>query len=584
MKNFFKQYIPYYKNYIKKFIYVIIGIILVSLGTAGSAYIIKPLLDEIFVNKDEAMLSIIPLMIIALYTAKGIGRYIQAYYISYIGQDIIRKVRDKLLGHMLNLDLAFFNSNHSGDLISRITNDINRIQSAISKQVARMVQESITVLALVGVIIYQNAELAFYGLIVMPLAIFPLSRMAKKVKILSFKSQEKNSDITAQLSETFNNIEIIKANSTENLEVNNFSKHNIEFFNVNIKAVKINELVSPFMEILGAIALAVVITIGGKEVIQGNMTVGTFFSFMTALMMLYTPIKALSSLYNQLQDAIAANERINKIFALQADITSGTKSFPKQCNNIQFKNISLKFKKDSSTGIHNDINALNNINLNIKKGETIALVGDSGGGKSSLVNTLIRFYDSCEGSISINDINIKNLSLSDLRNKISIVTQRVYIFNDTIGANIAYGQKYDENKIIFALKQAHAFEFVSNMQNGINTILEESGTNLSGGQRQRIAIARALYKKPEILILDEATSALDNESESVITEVLNEVSKNKITFVIAHRLSTIKNATNIAVFKAGKIVCQGTQDELLKNCKEYQRLYNLGNIKDIKDD
>jgi len=241
----------------------------------------------------------------------------------------------------------------------------------------------------------------------------------------------------------------------------------------------------------------------------------------------------------------------------------------KHCNNVVFKNVDLKFKNKY---------ALKNINLEAKLGQTIALVDDSGGGKSSLINTLIRFYDVNSGAILINGINIKDYSLQSLRDTVSIVTQRVYIFNDTIGANIAYGQSYDKQKIKEALIQAHALDFVNNMPNGIDTILDESGTNLSGGQRQRIAIARALYKQPQILILDEATSALDNESESIITEVLEEVSQNKITFIIAHRLSTIKNATKIAVFKDGQIVCQGTQDELLKNCSEYQRLYNLANI------
>jgi len=567
--EFFKQYIPYYKDYIGKFVLVIIGIILVSAGTAGSAYIIKPLLDEIFINKDEFMLSIIPLMIIALYTGKGIGRYMQAYYISFIGQDIIRRVRDKFLAHILNLDLLFFNNNHSGELISRITNDINRIQNAVSTQIARIIQESITIVALIGVTIYQSAELAFYGLVVMPLAFYPLSLMAKKVKKLSFKSQEKNSDITAQLSETFNNIEIIKANSTEVLEVRDFSKHNKEFFNVNIKSVKINELVSPFMEILGAGALAIVITVGGREVINGNMTVGTFFSFMTALMMLYTPIKSLSSLFNQLQDAIAANERINNIFALKGEILSGENNFPKSCNSIVFQDVGLKF--DNKV-------ALKNITFNVQKGETIALVGDSGGGKSSLINTLIRFYDATNGSIEINEKNIKDFTLESLRNNISIVTQRVYIFNDTVGLNVSYGQEYCEKRVKDALIKSHALEFVNNLPEGINTQLDEFGTNLSGGQRQRLAIARALYKNPQILILDEATSALDNESESAITEVLEEVSKEKITFVIAHRLSTIKNADKIMVFKKGEIIGQGNQDELLENCEEYKRLYELANI------
>jgi len=569
MKKFLKQYIPYYKNYKRKFLYAFIGILLVSAGTAGSAYIIKPLLDEIFINKNEQMLYTIPILIVLLYTFKGIGRYMQGYYIAYIGQDIIRLIRDKLLKHILNLDLMFFNSKHSGELISRITNDINRIQNAVSNQITRILQESITIVALIAVVIYHSPLLAFYGLVVMPLAFYPLSLMAKKMKKLSFKSQEKNSDLTEHLSETFNNIEMIKANSTETYETNRFSKYNKEFFDLNIKGVKTNELVSPFMEILGSIALGIVVIGGGKLVINNEMSVGTFFSFLTALMMLYTPIKSLSSLINQFQDAIAANERVNDIFALSATITSGKKELKNSCENIIFENVSLKF--DEKT-------ALNNVSLEVNKGQTIALVGDSGGGKSSLINTLIRFYDINSGSIKINNTNINEFSLNSLRDSISIVTQRVYIFNDTIAKNISYGQEYDEKRVIEVLKQAHAYDFVNSKDNGIHTLLDESGTNLSGGQRQRIAIARALYKNPKILILDEATSALDNQSESIITEVLDEISKDKITFVIAHRLSTIKNASKIAVFKDGNIICQGTMQELMNSCSEFQRLQNLANI------
>ncbi|MBT6107804.1 MAG: ABC transporter ATP-binding protein [Campylobacteraceae bacterium] len=566
MKQFFKQYIPYYKDYIRKFIYAFIGIVLVAGGTSGTAYIMKPLLDDIFINKDQEMLMILPIMVIGLYAAKGFGRYIQAYYISYIGQDIIRKIRDKLFKHILHLDLAFFNAKHGGELISRITNDINRIQSAVSNQIASFIQEILTIVALIAMVIYQSVELAFYGLVVMPIAVYPLTVLAKKMKLLSFKSQEKNSDITAHLSESFNNIEIIKASSAIDLETKRFEKHNQDFFSINIKAVKTNELVSPIMEILGAVAVATVIVIGGQYVIDGDLTPGAFFSFLTALFMLYTPIKRISSLYNQMQDALAANERINELFALQPKIVSGTNTLDSNINRISFNDIGLKFDEKD---------ALKNINLEANKGETIALVGDSGGGKSSLINTLVRFYDSTSGNITIDNQDIKDLSLNSLRDNISIVTQRVYIFNDTIGQNIAYGQDYCEQKVIDALKKAHAFDFVNNLEDGINTILDEFGTNLSGGQRQRIAIARALYKNPQILILDEATSALDNESEAIITEVLQEVSKDKITFVIAHRLSTIKNANKIAVFKNGCVVCQGTQKELLDTCVEYQRLQNI---------
>lgn len=569
MKEFIKQYLPYYKNYKLYFFFTLIGILLVSFGTAGTAYIIQPLIDEIFVNKDKEMLALMPFIIIIIYSAKGFGRYIQAYYISYIGQDIIRLVRDKLLGHILNLDLIFFNSKHGGELISRVINDINRIQAAVSNQVAKLIQESFTIIALIGVVIYQSAELAFYSLVIIPLIIYPLSRLAKRMKKLSFRSQEKNSDITSHLSEAFNNIEIIKANSTENLETDKFAQHNKDFFTLNMKAVKTNELVSPIMEIFGAIAFAIVVVVGGNQVINEQMTAGTFLSFVTALFMLYTPIKSLSSLYNQFQDALAANERVNSIFDIQAKILSGEDTLNHKIQTIEFRDVALQFGEKY---------ALKNINLQAKKGDKIALVGDSGGGKSSLINTLIRFYDASSGEILLNNENIQKFSLESLRDNIAVVTQRIYIFNDTIAANVAYGQEYNEQRVKEALHKAHAINFIDEFQDGIHTVLDEFGTNLSGGQRQRIAIARALYKNPEIFILDEATSALDNKSESLITEILDEITKDKITFVIAHRLSTIKNASKIVVFKEGSIVCQGEESQLLENCEEYQRLHSLANI------
>lgn len=569
MKEFYKHYLPYIKNYKLKFFYAVIGMILVATGTAGTVYIIEPLLDDIFINKNKDMLLIMPFIVIGIYTAKGFGGYIQTYYISFIGQDIVRIMRDKLLKHILNLDMIFFQKKHGGELISRITNDINRIQSAVSNYVADMIREILTIIGLVSVAIYQSPQLAFYGLVVLPIAIWPLSKLAKRMKALSFKSQESISDITSNLSETFNNVELIKANSTNNIELKSFEKHNQNFFNVTIKGVRTNALVSPIMEIIGAFGFAVVIVVGGNQVINGTLTTGSFLSFTTALFSLYTPIKRLSSLFNQLQDAIAADIRIKQIFSEESTILNGKELFPKQINSVKLENVSLKY---------DDFIALKDINFEVKKGEKFALVGDSGGGKSSVINLLIRFYEANTGKILFNNMEIKDLDIKNLRDNISVVTQRVYIFNDSIASNVAYGYEVDEQKVIDALKQAHAYDFVSSMEKGIYTKLDESGTNLSGGQRQRIAIARALYKNPQILILDEATSALDNESESIISEVIDDVSQNRITFVIAHRLSTIKNADKIAVFNKGKIVCIDNEKNLLENCKEYQRLYNLANI------
>ena len=564
MKQFFKQYIPYYKNYKRQFFFALIGMIMVALGTSGTAYVIKPVLDEIFINKDETMLQVLPLVVVFLYALKGFGGYIQTYYISFIGSDIIRVVRDKFLSHILVQDIKFFHEKHGGELLSRVTNDISAIQAAVSSHIAVIIMEIFTIIALVFVVIYQSPMLAFYGLVILPVIIYPLSLLAKKMKKLSHETQEKVSSLTSILSEIFNNVEIIIANNSQKKQSEDFQKINKEYFQIGIKGVKTNALVSPLMEIVGAMAAATVIAIGGMEVIKGNMTVGSFFSFMTALFMLYTPIKRLSTVYNKFQGAIAANERINDIFSQKNEIIEGKDNLQEDIQTISFENIALKY---------GDKIALKDINLIANKGEKIALVGDSGGGKSSLVNLILRFYDPYNGVLYFNNKDISTFTFKSLRDNISIVTQRVYIFNDTVANNIAFGEVMDEKKVKDALEQAHALAFVEKLENGIYTNLDEFGSNLSGGQRQRIAIARALYKKPQILIFDEATSALDNESESIITKVLDEVSADKITFVIAHRLSTIKNADKIIVFKDGQIICKGNEESLLEGCEEYKRLH-----------
>jgi subfamily B ATP-binding cassette protein MsbA len=565
MKQFFKQYIPYYKDYKKQFIYAVIGMVMVSAGTSGTAYVIKPVLDDIFVSKSKEMLYLLPLAIVFLYALKGFGRYIQTYYIAYIGSDIIRRVRNKFLKHILQQDLNFFHGKHGGELLSRVLGDIGAIQGAVSSTVSSIIMETITIISLICVVIYQSPKLAFFGLIVLPTILYPLSKLAKKMKNLSREAQERSAILTSMLSEIFNNIELIIANNSQKFKFNHFDIESKNIFHIGMRGVKTNALVSPIMEVVGSIAAAVVVIIGGLEVINGQMTVGTFFSFMTALFMLYTPIKKLSSTYNGFQVALAANERINNIFNTKNEILEGDEKLTQKINSVTFKDVSLKY--DSTL-------ALKNINLDAKIGEKIALVGDSGGGKSSLVNLILRFYDPSQGQILFNDKNIKDYTFQSLRDAISIVTQRVYIFNDTVANNIAFGYELDEQRVLDALKQAHALDFVQNLEHGIHTQLDEFGTNLSGGQRQRIAIARALYKKPQILIFDEATSALDNKSESIIIKVLDEVSKDKITFVIAHRLSTIKSADKIAVFKDGNIVCQDSETNLLKNCDEYKRLHN----------
>ena len=380
---------------------------------------------------------------------------------------------------------------------------------------------------------------------------------------ISRTSQETSSDITSVLSQIFSNIEIVKANNAQKKELDKFGAQNDKIFKLSLKSVKTNTLVSPMMETLGSIGIAITIIIGGQQVIDGQITVGSFFSFLTALFMLYTPIKRLTAIYNQMQDAIVASQRTFELLDMSPSIVDGSLDFPSRVNSITIQD--LKFS-------YGDKVALNGINLKIYKGQMIALVGSSGGGKSTLINLLMRFYDPDSGIILINENDISEFKLHSLRENIGLVTQRVYIFNDTIAANVAYGAPLDETKVIKALKMANAYSFVQNLDDGIYTTLSEYGANLSGGQRQRIAIARALYHDPQILIFDEATSALDNESEKEITKAIENLGQEKIVIVIAHRLTTIKNADKIAVISSGKIVGFDTDEVLEKECEIYKNL------------
>ncbi|MDO4875453.1 MAG: ABC transporter ATP-binding protein [Campylobacter sp.] len=563
LKDVLKRFGPYFKEYIPHFILAFIGMGLASGGTAVSAYLVEPVLNKIFVEKNETLLYMLPCAIIAIYVLKNIGTFMQAYFTAYIGQDTIRRFREKMVENLLNLDMKFFNDFRTGELISRTTNDIERIRSIVSSFIPELIRELVTIIGLLCVVIYQSPKLAFFALVVMPVAIYPISRLAKKMKKISKQSQEKTSDITSALSEIFTNIEIIKANNAQKYEHSRFVEENNKFFKLNLKTVKIEQSVSPLMETIGSIGVAAVIIVGGKDVIDGNINMGAFFSFLTALFMLYTPLKRIVNIYNKMQDAIAASERTFFLMDKVSQIKDGEKVLSEEINLIKFNDVRLSY---------GDKEVLKGINLEARKSEFIALVGSSGGGKTSLMNLLMRFYDVNSGEILINETNLKDIKIHSLRQNIGLVTQRVYIFNDTIAKNVAYGREFNEDAVINALKMANAYEFVSKLDDGIHSILNEFGTNLSGGQRQRIAIARALYQNPQILIFDEATSALDNESEKEITKAINNLRSKKIIFVIAHRLSTVESADKIAVLSGGKVVDIGSDEELSKRNEIYAKL------------
>ena len=549
MKHFFKRFLPYISQYKFYFTISIFATALTGACTAFGAYLVKPALDDIFVNKDVRMLVIVPILVVLAFTGKGLGIVVQSYFINYIGLDIVRKLRNLMLEKMLFMEMAFFNQMRKGELIARITNDIGMIRLSVSNYFAQAIQEFFTILGLVCVVIYQSPKLAIVGLIILPLAVYPLSIVIRKIRKVVRHNQEKNSDITAKLSEVFNNIEIIKASNGENIEHEEFCHQNEQFFKLGLKNAFLGQINSPIMEFLGALAIGLIIFLGGREVISGALTPGEFFSFTTALFMLYTPIKRIVGMLSSFQEALVASDRVFEIIDREPMISDGNLILNEKILSLKIKNVSLIYPQQEERKF-----ALKSANLEAKSNEIIAFVGKSGSGKSSLVNLILRLYDCTEGQIFFNDKDSTLFTQRSIRDKIAIVTQRIFIFNDSVMANVAYGSKIDKERVVWALKQADAFDFVQKLEKGIETILDEFGANLSGGQRQRIAIARAIYKNPEILILDEATSALDAQAEEAIKNTIAKIAKDKIVIIIAHRPSTIALANKIYYFDDGNVL------------------------------
>lgn len=565
LKDVLIRFKPFYKKYKKEFAIAIFGMILTSIGTAGSFASLKPILDYIFVEKNEALLYTLPFLLVIIYILKNLGFYLQTYYLSFIGMDTLRILRFKVLKNLLKLDMDFFKRNRSGELVSRCTNDINALQSIVSNIIPDFFRELLTIVGLLIVVFYQSPILAFFALVVLPCAILPLVHFARKLKKYARSIQETNSDLLSRLSEFFSNIELIKASNTQNKESEKFAKQNNELCRLNLKSTRIDALTSPLMEIIGSLGVAAVIIIGGREVIHGTMSVGSFFAFITALFAIYTPLKRLSSLYGRLQGAIAASERTFYLLDLEPQILNGSKNL-ESIARIEFKQVDFAYENPYKS-------VLKDINFEFNKGEILALVGTSGGGKSSIINLLMRFYDKQKGEILLNDLDISEFSIESLHDRIGLVTQNIYLFNDSFAENVAYSEEPNKEKIIKALKLANAYEFVQEM-GGIYAEIKEHGKNLSGGQKQRIAIARALYKNPDLLIFDEATSALDNESEKAIIETIENLKKDRLVLMIAHRLSTIENADKIAVIDQGQMIAIGSNEELLQSCELYQKFKN----------
>lgn len=521
----------------------------------------------------DVLLGYMALGIIILFFLKGLFGFLQGYFMSDIGQLVVRDIRSKLYAKLNELSLDYFTHKRGGELISRITNDVKLVENAVSYGSTDLIYQTLQVFVFLFLTIFIYAKMAAIVLIMAPLIAFLITKVGRGLRKLSRRSQEKMADINSLLYETILGARIVKAFNMENYEINKFNLANHDYYRLSMKSVKRMLLLGPTTEFLGCIAGIFVFFWGGREVISGKLSFGVFGLFLGSLLSLIRPFKKLSQVHSLNQQAIAASIRIYEVF--ESEPTVKETAVPEQLerfkNNIIFDNVWFKYA---------DTQILKGINLEVKKDQVLAIVGPSGTGKSTLVDLIPRFYDPQRGCILIDNRDIRDFTLKSLRQQIGIVSQETILFNDTIRANIAYGKTGAAlAEIEEAAKQAYAHDFIKRFPLGYDTVIGDRGMKLSGGERQRIAIARALLKNPPILILDEATSQLDSESERLVQDALEALIKGRTVFVIAHRLSTVREATKILVLNEGMIVEQGNHDELIAKDGLYRKLYQMQELR-----
>jgi subfamily B ATP-binding cassette protein MsbA len=556
------------KPYKKEVFIAIFFMIVVAACAAGVVWLTKPAIDKILVQRNKQMLVVIPLIMLGVYAIKGVAEYFQGYMIKYVGQKILTDMQIQMYGHLLSADLTYIQSQSSGRLISRFTNDIILMRGAISNLLVGCAKYFLSVLFLIIIMFSLEPFLSIFVFLAFPVAIYPIQKLGRKMRKVTGDAQEELSNYTARLDETFQSIKIIKSFTAEKIEANRAKEITAKILEFYKKAAMLDSLTSPIMEILCGLAIACVLWYGGFSVISGQMTVGELFTFIAAFVSAYRPFKSLVSLNVNLQEGISAANRVFNILDTKPSIQDNEKALKPNfiCPEIVFEKISLRFGSKE---------AIKLVDLKIEKGKTYAIVGKSGGGKTSLANLLVRFYDPTEGRVLINSYDIKDISLNYLRNQIAMVSQDTILFDSSIAQNIAYGNLTSTREdIIKASKQADADEFIQRLPDGYDTVIGMGGSTLSGGQKQRIAIARAFLKNSSIILFDEATSALDSESEQSIVHSLSNLRKGKTTLIITHRLASIIDADQIIVMKNGVIEEQGNHDSLISLKGEYYKLYN----------
>lgn len=607
--------LQYVKPYWKHLSFSIFSTILYALLNGASVYLAIPLLDTLFkesgaaqaapqTTTDPAAAQVLPgwfsqfmndisqafqnfifsgseveslfkicTLILFAFLGKNLFAYLQAYFLAFVEQGVIKDMRNEAYVHLHKLPMSFFKNEKTGNLISKITNDVNVVQTSVSAVFLNLVREPLTILVFLGIAMSISLHLTLFSFVILPVSLVIIGWIGLKLRKQSGILQSKMADITNILQETISGVKIVKAFGMENYENRKFKKETHKFFKLSLKMVRVRNAAAPITEFLSVIVGVVIIFYGGQLVLlDGTMRASEFLTFLFAIFQLMPPIKELSSVNNRIQESSAAADRVFEILDTEPNIKSepGAVSKTDFSKSIDFIGVGYRYE-DSEADV------LKDINFEVNRGDIIALVGSSGAGKTTLVDLIPRFYDPTEGHIEIDGLDIRKIKLEDLRKMMGIVTQETVLFNETVANNIAYGlDDYKDNDVVEAAKAANAHDFILNLPKSYNTIIGERGTKLSGGQRQRISIARALLKNPPIMIFDEATSALDNESEILVQEAIDRLMYQRTTFVIAHRLSTIRNANRILVLDNGKIVQDGKHEVLIKDTNGiYKRLYEM---------
>ena len=562
-KRYTKQFLP------KIFLSVIFSVI-VAVSTSAIAWLLDPAIKKIFIEKDQSLIIIIPLAVLLAFASKGASLYYAKTILIRVAEEVTKILQLQLMKSVIKGDTDIIDKKHSGKFISHLSFDIGMMSTLISTVILNLAKDTLTLLGLVGVMFYQNWKLALFALIMIPLASFAAKSLGKRIGKVSTEAQESSGVLTSYLLEIFKNHKIIKIFQKEDYELSRTEKFINDLKNKSIKIATIMVRASPIMETLTGAMIALLIYISGKLILQGQLDVNNFFSFLAAMMLAYQPVRSLATLNMAINQGLSAARRIlpvidtkNKIYDYE-----GSKDIVLDNGSIEFKNVSFKYNKEEKQ-------ILKNIDLNIEGGEMTSLVGHSGAGKSSIMNLIPRFYNVESGDILIDGQSIYNSKISSLRSNISLVTQDVTLFDDSIKNNIAYANlDASEKEIMEAAELSHCDEFISKMPNKYNTLIGENGIRLSGGEKQRISIARAMLKKSRIILLDEATSSLDAETEKKIQDALKLLTVNRTSLVIAHRLSTIVNSKVIYVIDEGKIIAKGNHSNLLNTSDVYKNFYN----------